>query len=277
LPGSTPAVGLWLTDDSTAAYESEGWLRWLFESKWRLPYHSVTTPGLTEGALAPLFRAAGERAEACLAAMHAEAWGAQAAAGGSDACAQLQALLSAFCADFLARLPRAQGAPSRALAQQLAQRCLLLFVRHACLLRPLSEAGRLRLAQDCAEVELAVAGLCPLEQLGAPYKGLRALRPLLFAETAALGDVRSALLAELPRSCVLHHLLGRAPQAVLSPHARAGLTPAKYAAWLDRATEEDVWRGVRASLEAAAEAERGEEAVRALAGLGEAWFEHTGT
>ncbi len=54
LPGSTPAVGLWLTDASTSAYESEGWLRWLFESKWRLPYRSVTTPGLSEGALAPL-------------------------------------------------------------------------------------------------------------------------------------------------------------------------------------------------------------------------------
>ena len=54
LPRSTPAVGLWLTDDSTSAYESEGWLRWLFESKWRLPYRSVSTPGISEGALAPL-------------------------------------------------------------------------------------------------------------------------------------------------------------------------------------------------------------------------------
>ena len=49
-----PAVGVWLTDDGTSAFESEGWLRWLLDEKWRVPYRSLTTPDVVENALAPL-------------------------------------------------------------------------------------------------------------------------------------------------------------------------------------------------------------------------------
>jgi len=216
-------------------------------------------------ALQPLFRSAGERVEACLAAMHAEAWGAQAvtAPGGSAASIQLQELLALFSSEYLSRLQpaggRAAGAGAgaggggggmaRVLGCALASRTLTLFVRHASLLRPLSEAGRLRLATDMAEVELALAPVAPLESLGAPYRALRALRPLLFLETEAIAG--SPLIAELPSSALLHHLLSRAPPEVLSPHVRAGLTPAKYASWLAGASEADVVRGVAASLDAA--------------------------
>ena len=48
------AVGVWLTDDGTSAFESEGWLRWLLDEKWRVPYRSLTTPDILENALAPL-------------------------------------------------------------------------------------------------------------------------------------------------------------------------------------------------------------------------------
>ena len=48
------AVGVWLTDDGTSAFESEGWLRWLLDEKWRVPYRSLTTPDVAENALAPL-------------------------------------------------------------------------------------------------------------------------------------------------------------------------------------------------------------------------------
>ncbi|MET0523584.1 MAG: M14 family zinc carboxypeptidase [Nocardioides sp.] len=48
------AVGVWLTDDGTSAFESEGWLRWLLDEKWRVPYRSLTTADLLENALAPL-------------------------------------------------------------------------------------------------------------------------------------------------------------------------------------------------------------------------------
>ena len=66
-------------------------------------------------------------------------------------------------------------------------------MRHASLLRPLGEGGKLKLARDMAELELAASqSLLPLASdttgpaLAASYRSLRALRPLLFLETAAL-------------------------------------------------------------------------------------------
>ena len=38
------AVGVWLTDDGTSAFESEGWLRWLLDEKWQVPYRSLDDP-----------------------------------------------------------------------------------------------------------------------------------------------------------------------------------------------------------------------------------------
>ena len=206
-------------------------------------------------AITPLFRAEAERCEACCLAMHGEAWGADtpSAEAGSAACADLVRSLVHFQAEFLARLspglPRgAVGAPSRLLASQLAARVLVLFVRHAALLRPLSEAGKLRLTQAMAELELAVGAVTPIESLGAPFRALRALRPLLFLDTPAVAS--SPLLEELAPSVVLHHLLSRAPPELASPHARAGLSLNAYAAWLDSASEADVWRGVKVILDA---------------------------
>lgn len=51
IPRTAGSVGLWLVDDSTAAYESEGWARWLLTEKWGLPYRSITTPEIGEGVL----------------------------------------------------------------------------------------------------------------------------------------------------------------------------------------------------------------------------------
>ena len=65
----------------------------------------------------------------------------------------------------------------------------------------------------------------PLESLGAPHSVLRALRPLLFLETAQIAA--SPLLGQLPASCVVHHLYSRAPAELQSPHQRSGLTPAQ--------------------------------------------------
>lgn len=70
---------------------------------------------------------------------------------------------------------------------RLASRILRFFVRHVALVRPLSEAGKLRLARDMGELEFAVGQhLMPVQALGEAYRALRALRPLLFAETEAV-------------------------------------------------------------------------------------------
>jgi hypothetical protein len=52
-----------------------------------------------------------------------------------------------------------------------------LFVRHASLVRPLGDGGKMRLAADFAQMELAVAPLCrKVTDLGKPYRMLRAFR-----------------------------------------------------------------------------------------------------
>jgi hypothetical protein len=47
-----PRIGLWqLSTDSTSAIESGGWLRYLLERVWQLPYEDVTTADVKAGAL----------------------------------------------------------------------------------------------------------------------------------------------------------------------------------------------------------------------------------
>ena len=218
----------------------------------------------TDG-LHPLFRGMGDTCEGLLGGMHAQRWGGdRAGSGPSGYCVDLCRALNHFASEFLARLPHAphqggggggrqhqpasSGAASGAMAAQLVSRLLLLFVHHASLLRPMDEGGKLRLATDLAELELAAAAVTPLEVLGPAYKALRGLKPLLFLDPKAVG---AAPPADVPRPVVLHLLLSQAPEAVASPHVRAGLTAAKYVAWMDKATDEDVTRGVRAAVDAA--------------------------
>jgi Zinc carboxypeptidase len=52
-PGDGPRIALWqLSEDSTAAIESGGWLRWLLEKRWEADYTPVTTADVKAGALA---------------------------------------------------------------------------------------------------------------------------------------------------------------------------------------------------------------------------------
>lgn len=230
-------------------------------------------------ALTPLFRAVSDRVEHVVVGMHSEPWGDDApaaegpsssssgggkpAAGGKAVSPYMQELckfLAHVHAEFLSRLsPQASMSadlPSRQLTRQLVARLLVLFVRHASLIRPLSEKGKLRLAQDMVELELAAAMLHALDGVGAPYRALRAFRPLLFLDTAAMAA--SPLLQELPPSVALLQCYSRAPADLASPHAQAGLSAAKYSAWLDSATEAEVWRGVKGTLDAYAQKHKGD-------------------
>ena len=51
LPVPTPAVAVWSISGGTSARESTGWLRYLFEQVWRLPYRRITTSEITGGGL----------------------------------------------------------------------------------------------------------------------------------------------------------------------------------------------------------------------------------
>ena len=65
--------------------------------------------------------------------------------------------------------------------QALASYVLTVYVRHLALVRPLGEGGKLQLAADMAQMELALAPLlgpagASVAVLGAPYRALRAFR-----------------------------------------------------------------------------------------------------
>lgn len=100
----------------------------------------------------------------------------------------------------------------------VACRAIDLFVQHACLIRPLGDGGKMRLAADFAQVEMAVSPLCKrVGDLGKSYRILRSFRPLLFqtvehvVKSPSVGTV-------VPYSLVLHYLFARAEPELQSPH-----------------------------------------------------------
>jgi hypothetical protein len=232
-------------------------------------------------AVAPTFRALVETAEELLLQMHsAPAY--SPAAGGSgeedgggepgvtDTSAFMRDLarhLAHSRLEYLSKFNPSPASPipsvARALVERMAARLVLFAVRHASLLRPLPQAGKLQLAKDLAELEAAVGQqLLPLEQLGGPARALRAFRRLLFLEAADLEG--SPLLKELPRPEVLHHLYSRAPSALESPHVRSGLTPTQYSLWLDGHSQEETLKFIRTALEACASKAKGAEGADQL-------------
>jgi hypothetical protein len=52
LPARLPRVGVYQISGGTSARESTGWLRYLLEQEWRLPYQRVTSAQIAAGALA---------------------------------------------------------------------------------------------------------------------------------------------------------------------------------------------------------------------------------
>lgn len=242
--------------------------------------------------LSPLLRSMSESLEKDLLGMHsvdyAPAQGAQQEVTETSAyVAELSARLQTYRMEYLSKLAAATsyaseskgkaGAAGRTvgelMVERFATRIVLLFLRHASLLRGVQGAGRLQLAKDLSEFEAAVsqAGpwpvcrlgslqlqrfvprspylqyLCPLELLGAVQRALRSFRHLLFTETPDV--LASPLAREVPATLLAHHLLSRAGGALPTPMARHGLTPQQYSLWLDNHSPVEVLRGIRQCAE----------------------------
>lgn len=220
-----------------------------------------TIYGVACDSVTSLFQAMLERLESCILQIHDQNFGAL----GMDAAMdnnsspymeELQQCITHFRREFLSRLlPTSASASSvgseticTRLVRSMASRVLIFFIRHASLVRPLSESGKLKMARDMAELELAVGqNLFPVEQLGAPYRALRALRPIIFLETSQLAE--SPLLQDLPLSVILHHLYSRGPEELESPLQRNKLTYLQYSLWLDSQGEDQIWKGIKATLD----------------------------
>ncbi|KAL3638315.1 Conserved oligomeric Golgi complex subunit [Castilleja foliolosa] len=218
-----------------------------------------TIYGVAGDSVTSLFQAMLDRLESCILQIHNQNFGSLTVDSAMDNNASpymedLQKSVLHFRTEFLSRLLPSSGAISAEtenicmrLVRSMACRVLVFFIRHASLVRPLSESGKLRMAKDMAELELAVSYLFPVEQLGAPYRALRAFRPVIFLETSQLGS--SPLLNDLPPSVVLHHLYSRAPEDLQSPLQRNKLTPLQYSLWMDSQGEDQIWKGVKATLD----------------------------
>lgn len=216
--------------------------------------------GVACDSVTSLFQAMVDRLESCILQIHEQNFGALGLDAAMDNNAssymdELQSCILHFRSEFLFRLLPPKNAANvgvenmcTRLVRSMASRVLIFFIRHASLIRPLSESGKLRMARDMAELELAVGqNLFPVEQLGAPYRALRAFRPLIFLETSQLAS--SPLLQDLPPSIILHHLYTRGPEELQSPLQRNRLTPQQYSLWLDSQGEDQVWKGIKATLD----------------------------
>uniref|UniRef100_A0A8C1IE94 Component of oligomeric golgi complex 5 n=1 Tax=Cyprinus carpio TaxID=7962 RepID=A0A8C1IE94_CYPCA len=221
----------------------------------------VRTPALIQdtnlmsSAVQPLLNSVTDSVEAILITMHQEDFSGSLPAGG-----RLDVPCSLYMRElqgFIARVVNDYFRPLQCLdflydsTENIAQRAITLFIRHASLLRPLSEGGKMRLAADFAQMELAVAPLCRrVSDLGKAYRLLRSFRPLLFqtsehiASSQALGDL-------IPYSTILHFLFNRAPAELKSPHQRAEWSISRYSQWLDdHPSEKDRLTLIRGALEA---------------------------
>ncbi|MEW5299136.1 MAG: hypothetical protein WDW36_002180 [Sanguina aurantia] len=221
--------------------------------------------------ISPLFKAAMELIEERLMHVHsASRAAAVAVSGGSSDQAQgraggsvmqtssyigeVSAFIALFRSEYLSRFvpPPSPNVPScvSSLAERMACRILLFWVRHAALLRPLTQDGKLQLAKDLAELQLAVGThLSPLDRLGSPSHVVKAFRALLFVDTPAI--LGSPLLQDLPPAIALHHLFSRLPPSVKAPHERSGLSPSQFSLWLDTHSSADALRSVSGAIECA--------------------------
>ncbi|KAI0250167.1 Golgi transport complex subunit 5-domain-containing protein [Lactifluus subvellereus] len=122
---------------------------------------------------------------------------------------------------------------------------LRAFVLHVSIVKPLDETRKLQLTGDMTELEFALGAFVSegkskrggggLDAAGSEYRALRALRPLLFLETARLAEPDAT--AGLPPLVVLHHILVRAP--IPLPHTLHGWQAAEYVRWVEEHSEEE--------------------------------------
>ncbi|XP_053685173.1 conserved oligomeric Golgi complex subunit 5 [Sabethes cyaneus] len=118
--------------------------------------------------------------------------------------------------------------------QNLAVRCVELFVQNAAIVRPISHAGRQRLRSDSHHLEVALKPVVPdLTVLGKSLRLLRAMSSLLVVSAEELVKQTSERGGSVPAYIVLFMLFGYAGPELASPHITAGWSNEKLIQWLE--------------------------------------------
>lgn len=215
-------------------------------------------------ALQPLLTSVGDAIEAIIITMHQEDFsGSLPCSGKPDVpCSlymkELQGFIARVMSDYFKHFECLDFVFDN--TEAIAQRAIELFIRNASLIRPLGEGGKVRLAADFAQMELAVGPFCRrVSDLGKSYRMLRSFRPLLFqtsehvASSPALGDI-------IPFSIIIQFLFTRAPAELKSPFQRAEWSHARFSQWLDdHPSEKDRLLLIRGTLEAYVQSVRSRE------------------
>ncbi|XP_048410241.1 conserved oligomeric Golgi complex subunit 5 [Stegostoma tigrinum] len=221
-----------------------------------------TIQALMGSAVQPLLNSVEDSIEAIIITMHQEDFAGSSSGKPEVPCSlymkELQGFISRIMSDYFKNFECVDFIYDN--AENIAQRAIQLFIRNASLLKSLGEGGKMRLAADFAQMELAVAPLCRrVSDLGKSYRLLRSFRPLLFqtsehiASSPAVGDI-------VPYSTILHFLFTRAPPDLKPPHQRAEWSIARYSQWLDdHPSEKDRLILIRGALEAYVQSVRARE------------------
>ncbi|KAI8376615.1 Golgi transport complex subunit 5-domain-containing protein [Choanephora cucurbitarum] len=138
------------------------------------------------------------------------------------------------------------GAEPKSWVKQISKHTLHVFIFQGSLVRPLSEAGKLKLAGDMAELEFTISQFmseygAKMEEIGDEYRALRAFRPLLFLDSAQLTAAHHT--SGLSKLILIHHLIVRSQQQQRSlplPHTVYDLSREEYMKWMgNQATEKE--------------------------------------
>ncbi|RQM23638.1 hypothetical protein B5M09_007468 [Aphanomyces astaci] len=172
--------------------------------------------------------------ESILAAMHLETYAdhpSSSAMVGSRFMVEFASVFHVMETEHLARLglDPMTSVCRRTCVGELSTRLLSHATRQLALVRPLTEAGKCRLASDMAQLEMVLGN--SLELSGLALEEFKAFRHLLFVDTANV--TRDGRLDKVRPSNVCHHLLSRGPAGLQAPWQAKGWTIPTYVAWME--------------------------------------------
>ncbi|XP_071442716.1 conserved oligomeric Golgi complex subunit 5 [Hetaerina americana] len=223
---------------------------------------------LAANIIQPLLDSVSEAIKAILCTMHNEDFSGETVPdkkrnshGASPYMKELQRFLSRVASDYLSKYSCQELILE--CIQPVVERCLDLFMRHACLVRPVGAGGRIKLASDFTQVEVAVeplltSGFEPqrrdLSTIEANYPHifhtLRSLRPIILsAEIPKIEELTNPD-SPVPPSLVMFSLFARGPTELLSPYESMNWSVERLSRWLDtHVSEREQLEIARGSLE----------------------------